>query len=178
MPRTKGAKDITKRKKARILALRNVQELTSTQIAAKEGVCRNSVIAIRQSTVPPDVLAMAEQYQRQFLAYSDATAMKAAQRTFDSIDQLPADKAATVSEKFFNIGRTIRAESTPTSKKIELVVKFINNCFSEIEQKAAADPNEQFYFTRSDVINTFCLKCDVSPELVAPLVRECLLLED
>lgn len=58
------------------------------------------------------------------------------------------------------------------------VAKFINNCFTELEAKVAADPTNLPNFTRQYVINTFCAKCDVSPELVAPLVRECLLLED
>ncbi len=38
--------------------------------------------------------------------------MKAAQRTFDPIDELPANKAKTVAEKNFNMSQVIQSKAT------------------------------------------------------------------
>ncbi len=70
------------------------------------------------------------------------------------------------------------AKNKANLEKPALVAKFINNCFDTIERKVADNPDELPQFTKSDVIRIFCTKFDVAPELVAPLVREILLLED
>lgn len=62
--------------------------------------------------------------------------------------------------------------------KIEIVVKFIHNCFDEIERDASENADNIPNFTRADVLTAFCLKNGVEPELVEPLVRECKLLKD
>jgi hypothetical protein len=118
MPRTTGAKDVSPRKKARILAKKNVQELTAVELAKEEGMCRNTVIAIKPHTVPPEVLEMSKRYACQFATFAEANALKAMQRTFDTIDELPADKASKVAETQFNLVRTIKGESTTNSQSL------------------------------------------------------------
>lgn len=103
MARKKGAKDITPRKKARILALKNVQELTAMEIARQEGVCRNSVIAVRLDNVSPEVIRMAEEYERDLIIYARATALKAQKLAYERLDELNALQSTVVAEKNLKI---------------------------------------------------------------------------
>lgn len=133
MARTDGAKTIPKAKKARILAQVNVGLCTKEEIAAKEGVSLSTVRMTTNESVRPDVLAMAERFQRQFQTYADATALKAVERAYDTVNELPADKAAAVAEKFFNMGRVSRGEATsytqnaPGETAHKLLAKAIEN---------------------------------------------------
>ncbi len=55
---------------------------------------------------------MAQELERKFIQFVKATAMKAQQQTFDTIDELSADKAAMVAEKNFKIVERYRNRST------------------------------------------------------------------
>lgn len=113
MPRAIGTPNIPKRIRAQILAEKNTQLTSVVEIAAKHGYPRDTITQIKNETVPPDVLAMAQRYERDFLAIAQANAVKAGLRTFEKINDLPADKAATVMEKNFNVAQTLL--NRPTS---------------------------------------------------------------
>ena len=119
MPRTKGAKDVKPAKKASILAKKMAQVSTIREIAAQEGVCKDIVRRVTPETVSPEVLEMAERFRSHFATYAEATAMKAVERTFEDVHNLPADKASKVAETQFNIARTIRGESTTKTQSLE-----------------------------------------------------------
>jgi len=51
---------------------------------------------------------MASEYEREILTYAQATTMKASIHTFNTIDELTADKAAVVMEKSFKIAQILQ----------------------------------------------------------------------
>lgn len=155
MPRTKGATDIPKRKKARILAKKNVQELTVIEIAAQEGVCRNSVIAIKPETVSADVLAMAQKYERDFILYAEANALKAQKRTFDTIGELSADKAAIVAEKNFNMSRLWRNQPTSIVQTQESKIEHYATLTRKIANELGITVEETFQVVIEDIPSEF-----------------------
>ncbi len=111
MPKAKGTTDIPKRKRAQILADKNTQLSTPSAIAAKYNVSRSTVHKITDKKVTADVLAMASEYEREILTYAQATTMKASIQTFNTIDELTADKAAVIMEKSFRIAQILHNRS-------------------------------------------------------------------
>ncbi len=112
MGRTKGATDIPPRKKALILAKKNSRQFSRIEIAADAGVAVRTVQNITNESVSLEVLQMAEEYERDFLTYARANAMKAQMQTFKKIDELNAKDAATVAEKNFNMAQIIQNKPT------------------------------------------------------------------
>lgn len=112
MARTQGTVNLDDKKRAVILAKKNVQLSTHGVIARQEKVSRNTVVNITNEAVPPDVLELAKKYEKQFLAYAEANALKAMRRTYATIDDLTADKSAAVAEKMFNISQVSRNKPT------------------------------------------------------------------
>ena len=134
MPKAKGTMDIPKRKRAQILAEKNTQLSTPSAIAAKYNVSRSTVHKITDRSVSGEVLAMASVYERKILTYTQAIAMKAQQRTFDTINELNAKDAAIVAEKNFKMVQIIQNRPTqiinePTDEEIakELFWRLVNN---------------------------------------------------
>ena len=111
MPKSKGTTDIPKRIKAQILADKNAQLSTPSAIAAKYNVSRSTVHKITDLSVTADVLAIASEYEREILTYAQATTIKASIQTFNTIDELTADKAAVVMEKSFRIAQILHNRS-------------------------------------------------------------------
>jgi len=134
MPRTKGASEIPPRKRARILAKKNTNQYNRSEIALSEKVSLPTVDNITMDTVSPQVRKMADKYTRDFVTYADANAMKAQIRTFNTIDELTADKAAGVAEKNFNMAQISRNLPTQITNKLtdedlarELLFRLVNN---------------------------------------------------
>lgn len=128
MARTKGAKDIPKRKRAQILAKKNTDLYPNSQLAKENGVSVEAIKKITNQSVQPDVLEMSRKYLTKYLTYAEATAMKAQIRTFESVGELSADKAQKVAETAFNISETIKRTNTnswqakpPLERALELV---------------------------------------------------------
>ncbi len=131
MARTKGAKDIPPRKKARILAKKNTKEYDRSEIAASEGVSLATVDKITVASVPPAVLDMSRRYQRDFETYAQANAMKAAMRVFETVDELPADKAVVVQEKNFNIAQAVKGAAGTNQNSPDELARAMFNFFVE-----------------------------------------------
>ena len=107
MARTKGASDIPPRKKARILAKKNTQQYTRSELAKEFNVSEITIAKLNQNSVTPEVRKMAEKYQRDFITYAEAIAMKAQIQTFERLDELSADRAILVAEKNFNLAQIL-----------------------------------------------------------------------
>lgn len=103
MARTKGTKDIPKRKKAQILAEKNLGLSSQADIAKKHGVHFTTVSKITEESVPPAVLEMSKRYLAQYRIYAEANAMKAQIQAFDTMHELNAKDATAVAEKNFNM---------------------------------------------------------------------------
>jgi len=107
MARTKGASDIPPRKKARILAKKNTQQYTRSELAKEFNVSEITIAKLNQNSVTAEVRKMAEKYQRDFITYAEAIAMKAQIQTFERLDELSADRAILVAEKNFNLAQIL-----------------------------------------------------------------------
>jgi predicted transcriptional regulator len=150
MARTKGASDIPPRKKARILAKKNTQQYTRSELAKEFNVSEITIAKLNQNSVTPEVRKMAEKYQRDFITYAQAIAMKAQQRTFDTINELNAKDAAIVAEKNFKMVQIIQNRPTqiinePTDEEIakELLWRLVNN--RQWSKKEALEEIKQAY---------------------------------
>ena len=107
MARTKGASDIPPRKKARILAKKNTRVYTRSELAKEFNVSEITIAKLNQNSVTAEVRKMAEKYQRDFITYAEAIAMKAQIQTFERLDELSADRAILVAEKNFNLAQIL-----------------------------------------------------------------------
>ena len=93
---------------------------------------------------------MASVYERKILTYAQAIAMKAQQRTFDTINELKAKDAAIVAEKNFKMVQIIQNRPTqiinePTDEEIakELLWRLVNN--RQWSKKEALEEIKQAY---------------------------------
>ena len=150
MARTKGASDIPPRKKARILAKKNTQQYTRSELAKEFNVSEITIAKLNQNSVTPEVRKMAEKYQRDFITYAQAIAMKAQQRTFDTLNELNAKDATIVAEKNFKMVQIIQNRPTqiinePTDEEIakELLWRLVNN--RQWSKKEALEEIKQAY---------------------------------
>ena len=150
MARTKGASDIPPRKKARILAKKNTQQYTRSELAKEFNVSEITIAKLNQNSVTAEVRKMAEKYQRDFITYAQAIAMKAQQRTFDTINELNAKDATIVAEKNFKMVQILQNRPTqiinePTDEEIakELLWRLVNN--RQWSKKEALEEIKQAY---------------------------------
>lgn len=116
MPRSKGAKVLSKVDKAQIIAQKNAALCPRSEIAENFGVSVSTVTHL-SLTVPDDVAELATAFETALIRYAKANALKAARRTFDAIDDLPADKAAIVQEKNYNMVRLHQNQPTGITKQ-------------------------------------------------------------
>ena len=134
MARTKGASDIPPRKKARILAKKNTQQYTRSELAKEFNVSEITIAKLNQNSVTAEVRKMAEKYTRDFITYAEAIAMRAQQLVFNKLPELNAKDLTRVAEKNFNMSqiyhnRPKQIVDQPTDEEFakELLWRLVNN---------------------------------------------------
>ncbi len=73
------------------------------------------------SSLPQEIQELARQYETEYVRYIEAGAMKAVRHAVNKIDDLTADKAAAVAEKFFNISQIHHSTPIKIAREISEV---------------------------------------------------------
>ncbi len=121
MPRTKGAKDLSGQEKAQIIAQKNTKLYNHQKIADNFNISKTTVDHLSERRLPLEIQQLARQYESEYVQYIEAGAMKAVKHVLSTIEELSADKAAVVAEKFFNISQIHHNRPTKISREISEV---------------------------------------------------------
>ena len=162
MSRTKGAKDLSKIDKAQIIAQKNASICPKEKIAENFGVSVSTVTHLSLANVPDDVAELAEAFETALIQYAKANALKAAKRTFDTIHELPADKAAMVQEKNYNMVRLhynqpteivqMNQQITDAAQKLLITLNALEIVHNEAKVRAAIELTAQMRKLPVDVL--------------------------
>lgn len=154
MPRTKGAKNLSKQEQAAILAQKNAQLCSQEKIADNFGVARRTVVGINESSVDEETLALSRKYQRELSTRIDRINDKILDSLEAQVDagEIPANHLSTIFGTLYDKQRlhnnqptNITQNLSDEERALEIATEFIKRLIQRnfaVEKAVAAAVQE------------------------------------